>query len=205
MTRPARAKALPHTDAPRPAPGIALPTPTGGRPTKTERPQRLPQREPHPITIMSPTCHPARSRTEISMGARAHEERQPPAPQPLTTNNPDPALDRRDPAQISRSGLVLTPIPPGHHGDFPEYPVPASKASSAVSRWPQFRRSGAGWSCAVRSRSADRLSGPIRRVRGAKWSLESSVRSSRRATGTESWSGERAHLARTGLAAVRNL
>ena len=46
------------------------------------------------------------------------------------------------------------PLSHRHHGDFPEYPVPASKASSAVSRWPQFRRSGAGWSCAVRSRSS---------------------------------------------------
>jgi hypothetical protein len=48
-----RAKALPHTDTSRPAPDMLLATPSGGRPTKTERPQRLPKREPHPITIMS--------------------------------------------------------------------------------------------------------------------------------------------------------
>src|ERR1035437_5673967 len=70
--------ALPiYTDAPRPAPAKTMPTPTGARPTKTEQPQRFPQREPHPITIMSPTRRPARSRTEISMGARAHKSDHP--------------------------------------------------------------------------------------------------------------------------------
>jgi hypothetical protein len=59
----------PYTDASRPAPNLSLPTPPSGRPTETERPQRCPQREPHPITIMSPTM---RSSTEISLGARAH-------------------------------------------------------------------------------------------------------------------------------------
>src|ERR1700681_1149693 len=94
MRSPARAKALPHTDAPRPAPAQTMPTPTGGRPTKTERPQRFPQREPHPITIMSPTRHPARSRTEISMGARAHESDDPRPRNHSPPTSPDPRLTR---------------------------------------------------------------------------------------------------------------
>ena len=69
MTRSLRAKAFPHPDTSRPAPGMSLPTPHGGRPPKTERPQRFPQREQHPI----PSCRrPRRSSTEISLGARAH-------------------------------------------------------------------------------------------------------------------------------------
>jgi hypothetical protein len=83
MTPSLRAKALTHTDAPRPAPGSLLPPLTGGRPRKTERPQRFPQRETHPITIMSPTL--LWSRTEISLGARAHDE-----PNRLTIRNHSP-------------------------------------------------------------------------------------------------------------------
>src|SRR5437879_3042448 len=90
MTPSLRAKALTHTDAPRPAPGSLLPTPTGGRPRKTERPQRFPQRETHPITIMSPTF--SWSRTEISLGARAHDE-----PNRLTTRNHSPPSIHRQP------------------------------------------------------------------------------------------------------------
>ena len=45
---PVRATALAHTDAPRPAPGRLLPPRSRGRPRKTERPQRFPQRD-HPI------------------------------------------------------------------------------------------------------------------------------------------------------------
>ncbi len=41
--------ALIHTDAPRPAPQMPLPPPERGRPTKTERPQRVTPREQHPI------------------------------------------------------------------------------------------------------------------------------------------------------------
>jgi transposase len=40
-------RALSHSDAPRPAPRMLLPPPPGGRPPKTERPQRLPR--DHPI------------------------------------------------------------------------------------------------------------------------------------------------------------
>jgi len=83
-----RAKAFSHTDTSRPAPGMLLPTPPGGRPTKTERPQRFPKREQHPITIMSPTG--LRSSTEISLGARAHEQ-----PNRLTTRNHSPPTTRR--------------------------------------------------------------------------------------------------------------
>jgi hypothetical protein len=78
-----RAKAFAHTDTSRPAPGMSLPTPSSGRPTKTERPQRIPKREQHPITIMPPTD--LRSSTEISLGARAHEH-----PDPTTRNHSPP-------------------------------------------------------------------------------------------------------------------
>ena len=88
MSTSLRAKALPHPDTSRPAPGMLLPTPPGGRPPKTERPQRFPQREQHPITIMSPTH--SRSSTEISLGARAHDE-----PNHLTTRNHSPPTTRR--------------------------------------------------------------------------------------------------------------
>src|SRR2546425_12547389 len=92
MRSPARAKAFPHTDAPRSAPAKTMLTPTGGRPTKTERPQRLPQREPHPITIMSPRRSTAPSRTEISMGARAHESDDPRPHNHSPPTSPDPRL-----------------------------------------------------------------------------------------------------------------
>ena len=87
MTSSLRAKALANPDTSRPAPGMPLPPPTGGRPTKTERPQRFPQREQHPITIMSPTH--SRSSTEISLGARAHEH-----PNPTIRNHSPPTTDR---------------------------------------------------------------------------------------------------------------
>jgi hypothetical protein len=87
MTSSLRAKALTHTDTSRPAPRMLLPTPTGGRPKKTERPQRFPQREQHPITIMSPTV--SWSSTEISLGARAHDRRYP------TTRNHSPPANRQ--------------------------------------------------------------------------------------------------------------
>jgi len=41
-------QALTHTDAPRPAPSLPLPTRSRGRPRKIERPQRFPQLD-HPI------------------------------------------------------------------------------------------------------------------------------------------------------------
>jgi hypothetical protein len=85
MTSSLRAKAFTHPDPSRPAPGMSLPPPPGGRPPKTERPQRFPQREQHPITIMSPTV---RSSTEISLGARAHEH-----PNPTTRNHSPPTTD----------------------------------------------------------------------------------------------------------------
>ena len=96
MTSSLRAKAFTHTDTSRPAPGMLLPPPTGGRPKKTERPQRFPQREQHPITIMSPTH--SRSSTEISLGARAHTDQQHDIGEGLTnrrhqTKPPGPELD----------------------------------------------------------------------------------------------------------------
>src|ERR1039458_8129245 len=104
MTSSLRAKAFTNPDTSRLAPGMPLPPPTGGRPTKTERPQRFPKVEQHPITIMSPTH--SRSSTEISLGARAHDK-----PDRLTTRNHSPpttrplALDRRDHPQISDTGV----------------------------------------------------------------------------------------------------
>ena len=72
MTTPRARNASRHADAPRPAPGIPLPPRSRGRPPKTERPHRLPQREHTP----SPSCRRPganpRPWTEISMGARAH-------------------------------------------------------------------------------------------------------------------------------------
>jgi hypothetical protein len=87
MTSSLRVKAFAHTDSSRLAPRMSLPTPPGGRPTKTERPQRFPKREQHPITIMSPTG--LRSSTEISLGARAHDHPD------LTTRNHSPPTNRR--------------------------------------------------------------------------------------------------------------
>ena len=92
MTPSLRAKALTHTDTSRPAPGMSLPPPTGGRPPKTERPQRFPQREQHPITIMSPTPEP-RSSTEISLGARAHNApHHHPRARPPTNRSSNPTI-----------------------------------------------------------------------------------------------------------------
>ena len=87
MTSSLRAKAFAHTDTSRLAPDLSLPTPPGGRPTETERPQRFPQREQHPTAIMSPTI---RSSTEISLGARAHEH-----PNPTTRNHSPPPNRKR--------------------------------------------------------------------------------------------------------------
>jgi hypothetical protein len=71
-----RASSPIHTDAPRPAPEAPLPTRSRGRPRKIERPQRFPQREQHPINILSPAPEPTRgSRTKVSMGARAQTVR----------------------------------------------------------------------------------------------------------------------------------
>jgi len=71
MSTSQRAKALPHPDRRGQLPAACCRHPKKGeRPKKTERPQRFPQREQHPITIMSPTI---RSSTEISLGTRAHD------------------------------------------------------------------------------------------------------------------------------------
>jgi len=79
-----------HSDAPRPAPRIALPPRPRGRPPKTERPHRIPRNTPSPIT--SPARRTARPRTEISPGARAHTTKAldrahgPPADEEVTTH-----------------------------------------------------------------------------------------------------------------------
>ena len=60
-----------HTDAPRPAPSLLLPTRSRARPRKIERPQRFPQRD-HPIEhlVAGPGANPE-SWTEVRPGARA--------------------------------------------------------------------------------------------------------------------------------------
>ena len=81
-----RARQAPHhTDAPRPAPGMLLPPRPRGRPRKTERPQRLPQRD-HPIKHHVAGPEPTRgSWTEVRLGARAH------APRPANRAHAPPA------------------------------------------------------------------------------------------------------------------
>jgi hypothetical protein len=91
MNTSLRAKAFPHPDTSRPAPDLSLPTPPGGRPPENERPQRSPQREQHPITIMSPTN---RSSTQISMGARAHAQPDHHATRNHSPPMTNPALDK---------------------------------------------------------------------------------------------------------------
>jgi hypothetical protein len=56
---PGARQALRHPDAPRPAPGSLLPSRSRGRPPKTERPQRFPQRD-HPIKhhVAGPGANP---------------------------------------------------------------------------------------------------------------------------------------------------
>jgi hypothetical protein len=61
-----------HTDAPRPAPSLLLPTRSRVRPRKIERPQRFPQRD-HPIKhlVADPGANPE-PWTKVRPGARAH-------------------------------------------------------------------------------------------------------------------------------------
>src|SRR5438552_16877093 len=63
--------ALTQSDAPRPAPGIVLPSRLRGSPPTTERPQCLPQRD-HPIKHHVASPPHGRVVTEIRLVARAH-------------------------------------------------------------------------------------------------------------------------------------
>jgi hypothetical protein len=102
MTFPGARQAPLHTDAPRPAPNRLLPPPLGGRPRKTERPQRFPQRD-HPIKhhVAGPGANPRVADRSKAGRPRAHD----PSRQPRTRAtaaykqfnpiNPDHALDVR--------------------------------------------------------------------------------------------------------------
>ena len=86
--------ALPHTDAPRPAPRMLLLRPQGGWPTKTERPHRITTRE-HPINHHVTDPGTQGRGPKISPGARTHHTRPdhrahdpPPQPRPLPTLTP---------------------------------------------------------------------------------------------------------------------
>ena len=92
-TRLARA-ALTHTDAPRPAPGMLLPPRPRGRPSKTERPQRFPQRD-HPINHHVADPEPTRIADRDKAGRpRAHPRTHPPRPRPPTTAGVPPLQPR---------------------------------------------------------------------------------------------------------------
>ena len=89
-----RARQAPnHTDAPRPAPDLSLPPPPGGRPRKTERPQRFPQRD-HPIKhhVTDPGANPRVANRSKAGRPRAHnphhQPRARPAAQPQSTRPP---------------------------------------------------------------------------------------------------------------------
>jgi hypothetical protein len=93
-----------HTDASRPAPGMLLPPRPRGRPRKTERPQRFPQRELHPIThhVAGPGTNPRvvdrskagrpRAHNPLSRQPRARATR---ARSSSTMSTQDHALDVR--------------------------------------------------------------------------------------------------------------
>ena len=67
-------QALTHTDAPRPAPSLLLPTRSRGRPRKIERPQRFPPAgSPHRTSCRRPAAQQG-SWTKVRLGARAHTD-----------------------------------------------------------------------------------------------------------------------------------
>jgi hypothetical protein len=67
-------QALTHTDAPRPAPSLLLPTRSRGRPRKIERPQRFPPAgSPHRTSCRRPAAQRG-SWTKVRLGARAHTD-----------------------------------------------------------------------------------------------------------------------------------
>src|SRR5207253_5334443 len=91
-------QALTHTDAPRPAPGIVLPPPLGGRPPKTERSQCLPQRD-HPINhhVADPPHDRVADRDKAGRPRAQHPHlllgASTPASTPSNRVASDPALD----------------------------------------------------------------------------------------------------------------
>src|SRR3954469_4295742 len=106
VTLPRARTALTHTDAPRPAPDRIPPPPAGGRPQKTERPQRFPQRD-HPIThhVAGPGANPRVADRSKAGRPRAHDPHlQPractPAHQHFQPRQPGPCARHGAPAQV---------------------------------------------------------------------------------------------------------
>ncbi len=88
---PRARQALRHTDAPRPAPGKLLPPRPRGRPRKTERPQRFPQRD-HPIKhhVAGPGANPrVADRSKAGRPRAHHPHHQPRTRATPTAVNPD--------------------------------------------------------------------------------------------------------------------
>jgi hypothetical protein len=92
-------QALHHPDAPRPAPGIPLPPPVGGRPPKTERPHRVLREDPI-------THHVADPQRVADQDKPGHSR----APHPTAPPRPQPTRDYDAPTPTSRSAH-LTPEP----------------------------------------------------------------------------------------------
>ena len=81
--------ALLHTDAPRPAPRMLLPPPQGGRPPKTERPQRVTPRE-HPINHHVTDPEPRVADRDKPGRPHAPHPPRPPRPRPTASNDSHP-------------------------------------------------------------------------------------------------------------------
>ena len=104
MTLPGARQAPPHTDAPRPAPGMLLPPRPRGRPRKTERPQRFPQRD-HPIThhVAGPGANPRVADRSKAGRPRAQDRR------PTNRAHAPPAHTAVQPRQPRTTRLTCGP------------------------------------------------------------------------------------------------
>src|SRR5207247_1630821 len=74
-------QALHQPDAPRPAPCMSLPPPLGGRPPKTERPQRVSREDPITHHVTDPPDGSVADRDKPGH-SRAPHPAPPPRPQP---------------------------------------------------------------------------------------------------------------------------
>ena len=87
---PGARTALTHTDVSRPAPDMLLPPRQRGRPRKTERPQRFPQRD-HPIKHHVAGPEPTRAADQSKAGRpRAHNPHHQPRTCPAGHQQSDP-------------------------------------------------------------------------------------------------------------------
>jgi hypothetical protein len=87
--------ALIHTDAPRPAPQMPLPPRSRGRPTKTERPQRVTLRE-HPINHHVTDPEPRVADRDKPGRPHAPHPPRPPRPRPTLRTDVTPEVDATD-------------------------------------------------------------------------------------------------------------